>query len=108
MIDRATPADWIEKYQSDPEVHFPGEVDRIYYAIRQPLRVCEADRTTQVLADGFPDVVVWNPGPEKAARLSDMEETGYRRMVCIEAAIVGSPVKLSPGETWQGFQQITA
>jgi glucose-6-phosphate 1-epimerase len=50
--------------------------------------------------------VVWNPGPQKAARLGDMPAEDWTRMLCIEAAAVGVPVQLAPGKTWRGMQRI--
>jgi glucose-6-phosphate 1-epimerase len=107
-VNRPTPADWVDSVQAEPEVHFPGEVDRVYLGVSQPLRVCEPGRITQVTAEGFTDAVIWNPGPGKTARLADMEPEGYRQMVCVEAAIASKPVTLSPGATWQGTQVVSA
>jgi glucose-6-phosphate 1-epimerase len=107
-VNRPNPSDWIEGVQTDPEIHFPGEVDRVYYNVRQPLRVLEPGKITRVAAAGFPDVVIWNPGPEKSAGLGDMESEGYRHMVCVEAVIAGEPVKLEPGESWLGAQRLSA
>lgn len=107
-VNRPTPADWVESVQTEPEVHFPGEVDRVYLGVSQPLRVNEAGRITRVTAEGFTDVVIWNPGPVKTARLADLEPEGYRQMVCVEAAIASKPVKLNPGSTWQGTQVVSA
>jgi glucose-6-phosphate 1-epimerase len=30
--------------------------------------------------------VVWNPGPDKAARLSDFPDSAWQRMLCVETA----------------------
>ena len=50
--------------------------------------------------------MIWNPGAEKAAALNDLEPGGWQRMLCVEAAVVGRPVHLAPGERWQGRQQL--
>jgi glucose-6-phosphate 1-epimerase len=52
--------------------------------------------------------VVWNPGAEVGARIGDLQSDGYQRYVCIEAAAVSRPVKLSPGERWEGCQILVA
>ena len=83
-----------------------GEIDRIYWDVPGPVTVAEPDQTLRVAQDGFSDVVVWNPGPERAAALADLEPDGYRRMVCIEAAAIGQRVALAPGGEWQSSQQI--
>lgn len=86
---------------------FGGEVDRIYFDAG-PVTVREANRRTTVTATGFPDVVVWNPGPVRGAGLGDMEPEGYRRMLCVEAAAIGRPISLEPNEAWTGSQTLRA
>jgi glucose-6-phosphate 1-epimerase len=107
-VNRPTPADWVEMVQTDPEVIFLGEIDRVYHEVSTPLKVYTSDRITSVTTQGFPDAVIWNPGPERSARLVDLEPDGYRHMVCVEAAIAGTAVTLQPAETWQGAQLVTA
>ncbi len=88
-----------------PALRFPGEVDRVYYGAG-PVRVNEADRALDIWSTGFPDVVVWNPGPRLAAQLKDLPPDGHRGFICVEAAVIGRPVLLVPGETWQGTQHL--
>ena len=85
-----------------------GELDRIYFDVRAPLEVRDALRCTRVAMTGFTDVVVWNPGAERAATLTDLEPGGWLRMLCVEAAAIGTPVRLEPGERWTGQQTLTA
>jgi glucose-6-phosphate 1-epimerase len=92
----------VEKEQVAPIVDFPSEVNRIYFDAPAEVRLVEASRTTIVRKAGFSDVVVWNPAAEKCAGMSDLEPEDYLRFVCIEAATVGVPVRLAPGESWQG------
>jgi glucose-6-phosphate 1-epimerase len=85
-----------------------GEVDRIYFAAREPITVNEPGQRALVCrAEGFRDAVVWNPGAIKGAALADMEADGYKRMLCIEAAAIGEPVVLQPGSVWSGTQLLT-
>ena len=106
-VNRASPADWVKLVQKTAQVNFPGEVDRIYHDVPGPLKVVEPERITTISMTGFPDTVVWNPGPERAARLVDLEPDGYQQMVCVEAAVIGAPVILGPGGTWQGTQALS-
>lgn len=85
-----------------------GEVDRIYFDAPSELRLQEPTRSLRVQATGFPDVVVWNPGAAKGAALADLEPDGYRRFLCIEAAVIGRPVQLAPGARWRGTQTLIA
>jgi glucose-6-phosphate 1-epimerase len=57
---------------------------------------------------GFADAVLWNPGAERASTLGDLEAGGWLRMLCVEAAVIGKPVTLAPGERWTGQQRLLA
>ena len=37
-----------------------------------------------------------------------MEPEGYRRMVCVEAAAIGLPIRLAPAASWSGVQILHA
>lgn len=80
---------------------FGHEVDRIY---PHPLPIDLEDGRAHIAmhTTGFGDWVVWNPGPEKARNLTDVEPDGWRRFVCVEAARITEPVVLEPGQSWSG------
>lgn len=83
------------------------DLDRIYFGVKErPLVVTEDRRQVVITQQGFDDAVVWNPGPERCARLADMPPEGWSEMLCVEAATVGIPVQLPPGETWVGRQSL--
>lgn len=90
------------------ELRIVGEIDRVYHTAPDDLEVREPARTMAVRATGFPDTVVWNPGERGGAALKDLEPGGYARMLCVEAAVVRSPVTLNPGQSWSGTQTLTA
>ncbi len=96
-----------DKVQADSQLRFEGEVDRIYFNAPRQVTLAEPSHRLAVATEGFPDVVVWNPGPTRGAALDDLPPGGYGRFICIEAAIVGQPVELHPGQTWQGRQVLT-
>jgi glucose-6-phosphate 1-epimerase len=75
----------------------------VYFDAPVQARLVEADRKV-----GFTDTVVWNPGTAKCASMPDLEPEDYRRFVCVEAATVGMPVHLAPGERWEGVQASSA
>jgi glucose-6-phosphate 1-epimerase len=85
-----------------------GEVDRIYLDVPGALWLREPHRSLEIRADGFPDVVVWNPWKAKAARLPDLPDGDFERMLCVEAAVVGKPLVLRAGDHWVGRQTLTA
>jgi glucose-6-phosphate 1-epimerase len=97
----------VDGVQTETPLRITGEVDRIYWQVPGPVTVTKAAQHVQVSAEGFPDVVVWNPGPDKGATLPDLEPDDYRHMLCIEAAAIGHPVVLAPGAVWRGAQVIT-
>ena len=98
-----------EAVEDAPQIRFRGEeMSRIYRNAPAEVRVVEAGRTTVVRQAGFADTVVWNPGAARCAILADLEPDDYRRFVCIEAVTVGTPVRLGPGQRWQGTQMLAA
>lgn len=105
---RDTAAGGAEAVDDAPALRIEGEVDRIYFDAPSELRLQEATRSLRVQAEGFTDAVVWNPGAAKGAALADLEPDGYRRFLCIEAAVIGRPVQLAPGARWHGTQTLIA
>lgn len=83
-----------------------GEVDRIYADLQKEVVIEQPHQQLVLCQTGFQDAVVWNPGAEKAAQLPDMEDGGYQRYVCVEAATIMRPVMLEPGKQWQGTQRM--
>ena len=84
------------------------DLDRIYFGVKErPLLVAEDRRQVVVQHQGFDDAVVWNPGPERCVRLPDMPPEGWSEMLCVEAATIGIPVQLPPGESWVGRQSLS-
>lgn len=76
--------DWAYDSQQGP-VHFHGETDRIYES-GEPLKVITPAGLRKLTAVGSDSTVVWNPGPDKAARLSDFPDVAWRSMLCVETA----------------------
>lgn len=105
---RDAAAGGIESQQVAPRVDFTGEVNRIYFDAPAELRLVEAGRTTLIRSAGFPDAVVWNPAAAKCATMADLEPDDFQRFVCVEAAVIGTPVDLAPGARWQGTQILVA
>jgi glucose-6-phosphate 1-epimerase len=95
-----------QRQELDP-FSFAGEIDRIYFDAPGPLSLATAMGRMAVTREGFDDVVVWNPGPTKAAATADLPDDDWLRFLCVEAATIGSPVTLAPGQDWvarQGFE----
>ncbi len=97
----------VEGMQPEPELRIVGQVDRIYRDISGPILLRDKDTEMEIMSQGFPDAVVWNPGPELSAALPDLGPEAYHDFLCIEAAAIYIPVTLEPGEAWHGMQTIT-
>jgi glucose-6-phosphate 1-epimerase len=80
------------------------ETDRVYHGPAADVIVREPERSLIVQQRGFVDTVVWNPGAQLGATLVDLEAAGYRRYVCVEAAMADTSVILEPQATWRGSQ----
>lgn len=93
--------------QEEPELRLSGETDRVYLGARAPLVLKDGVRSLEIAMNGFPDVVVWNPGPDAPTRWPQFGPGDFRRMICVEAAVVGQPVSLERGQSWTGSQMIT-
>lgn len=88
--------DWNPKHQ-EGTVTFDGETDRIYQAAPE-LHIHSPDRTCRLASRGSASTVVWNPGPEKAARLSDFPDDAWTGMLCVETANAADDYReLQPG-----------
>jgi glucose-6-phosphate 1-epimerase len=97
----------LEHRQEIDPFSFAGEIDRIYFDARGPLSLSTAMGRMTITQEGFDDRVVWNPGPAQARALSDLPDDGWLQMLCVEAACIGRPVPLAPGQQWvarQGFE----
>lgn len=85
---------------------FSGETDRIFLGASRPLTLNCGTEHLGIAQDGFTDVVVWNPWADKGAALADLPPDGWRRMLCVEAAVAGAPLTVRPGEEWYGRQKL--
>lgn len=90
-----------------PHIVPEGELDRIYFDASRALTLHDGEHRTEIAKEGFADVVVWNPGAARGDALADLPAGGWREMLCVEAAAIGTPVALAPGEAWIGRQSIT-
>jgi glucose-6-phosphate 1-epimerase len=95
--------------EMEPALHFDSEFDSVYAAPAAPLRLVQPSGVLEIAQSAScTETVVWNPGAALNAKLADMPDDGYRRMLCVEAARIDEPVLLAPGAQWQGWQQLTA
>ena len=98
----------VERRDRRRPLRIEGEVDRIYVARPGRLRIRDESRNRTLLHDraGFNDVVVWNPGEQKARDSIHLAEGEYLTMLAIESAQIVPPVQLAPGSLWSGVQHL--
>lgn len=101
--DKARGTEQVETHET---LQTAGEIDRIYFDAARELTLSDGDRRRRISMVGFRDVVVWSPGPERCATLADMPAEGYQHMLCVESAVIGTPVVLEAGGEWVGRQSI--
>ena len=93
---------------ADDTLYFDGEFDRVYAAAAGPLRVQDGSGVVSIeQSPSWGQSVVWNPGPEKCAALTDMPSDGFARMLCVEAAQVYEPITVPAACQWLGWQRLT-
>lgn len=51
--------------------------------------------------------VVWNPWDKKAKALQDLGDEDYQSMLCVDSAVIETPIILKPFEEWKGRQEIS-
>lgn len=91
------------RLQNGP-VTIDGEVDRVYLDTRAGCIIDDPvlQRKIHIHKSGSNSTVVWNPGQEKAVKMGDLGEDGYRHMVCVESANAAeNTVTIIPGESHQ-------
>ncbi|RKZ70391.1 MAG: D-hexose-6-phosphate mutarotase [Gammaproteobacteria bacterium] len=76
-----------QKYQHGP-LTFKNEVDRIYLDTAGDCVIEDKilNRNIVINKCGSHSTVVWNPWQETAAKMGDLGEEGYKKMLCVESS----------------------
>ena len=93
--------DFKRKTQTEALLRFDGETDRPYLNTTAPLTLRDPvlGRSLRVGKTGSRSTVTWNPGPQLAAKLTDLAPGAWERFACIETANVAEDaVTLQPGK----------
>lgn len=107
QVDGLDGTPWLD--QLDPQrtqhvqqgpVGFAGETDRLH--LHTAGEYCLVDgasgQAVRLSAPACRSAIIWNPGPEKTARLGDMAPNAWQGMACVECGNVGADaVSLPPG-----------
>jgi glucose-6-phosphate 1-epimerase len=76
------------------------EVDRVYFNASKVTKLHDKSRNIVLEQQGSNSLVVWNPWIEKAKKMIDMPDDGYKSMLCLETGNIGEDKKiLQPNES---------
>ncbi|MBQ7695523.1 MAG: D-hexose-6-phosphate mutarotase [Lentisphaeria bacterium] len=75
-----------------------GEVCRLYFPQSGEIVLTDPGWGRQIFIGkrNSNSTLVWNPGPERCAQISDLEDTEYKNFLCIEANRAGGDTLLLP------------
>lgn len=85
-------------------VTFASEVDRIYTKVAKELVIEDPALGRKILisSTGSKTAVVWNPWVEISAKMADLEDEDYKRLVCVETANAADDVvEVSPSSEYR-------
>lgn len=92
-----------KRYVEHDALHFDGEFDRVFINHSDDCSIHDKgfNRIIRVSKSGSDTTVVWSPGAEKAAQLSDMGTPDeWRNTVCVETTnALDNMVVINPGRT---------
>lgn len=78
---------------------FTSETDRVYRGTLPDIHLHTPDYDMNIQNTGSNSAVIWNPWINKAKRLSQFTDDGYKNMLCIETAnVLDDHLKLAPNE----------
>lgn len=77
---------------------FSGETDRVHLSAPHKLVLQQTIGNTDIVSCGHDSIVVWNPWADKAKTMLDMQDEGYRTMLCIETAVTQGQL-ITPGQS---------
>jgi len=94
-IDSLTDKTYIQK----GSLSISEEVDRVYFDSSNSIKLHDKSNTIHLKQKGSNSLVVWNPWIEKAKKMVDMPDDGYKTMLCLETGNIGEDkIILKPKE----------
>lgn len=105
-LDNLVYSDKVEGYVRNVQhgpLKFDGEFDRVYINSDEDCVIRDSGfhRAIRIAKSGSNTTVIWSPGAEKVAQMTDMGEPDeWRKMLCVESAnAMENSVTIFPGES---------
>jgi len=76
----------MEDKRQKGEIVITEETDRVYQKVYHPIKLHDSGRIVTINNIGSKSVVIWNPWIEKSLTIGDLDNNGYKKMLCIETA----------------------
>lgn len=87
-----------QTFETPSPYTFSKETDRVHHCLAQSVDIQCGQHTTQVGSSGHDSIVVWNPWQQNSEKMQDMQDDGYRTMLCVETAVTDG-IKIEPKES---------
>eukprot|EP00963_Diacronema_lutheri_P003714 scaffold287_cov337-Pavlova_lutheri.AAC.77 len=95
----ADPENPKEGMETREKLQFEGPVDSVYMDAPEQVELdVGTGAAVAIQSRGWKDVVVWSPWTAMDC---------YESFVCVENAVFGHPVTVSPGDSWRGQQEFS-
>lgn len=113
-------AEYIDSLQADKVCQggntlvLTDTIDRVYTQPEAVIEVADKvlERTLCIENHGHNSAVLWNPWAEGAQSMADMQDDGYKTMICVESTVHAPTIKqgitLQPGESYDLVTVISA
>ena len=113
-------AEYIDSLQDDKvcqggkTLELTAGIDRVYTQSEAVIKVEDKilDRTLNITNHGHNSAVLWNPWIEIAREMADMQDDGYKTMLCVESTIhaptIEQGITLQPNESHELITIISA
>ena len=111
-VTRLTYLDKLQNYlpqQQSSAITINSEVDRVYQTPPETIDLLDPGKgiQTSINSWGNNNMVIWNPGEQKAQAMTDFDDDGFEQMICIEPAnALKQSITLHAGECHRLGQRI--
>lgn len=100
----------VKSLQNESFLSIKGEVDSQYFDTTKDCIIHDPERKRKlkISKEGSKVTVVWNPGSELAAKITDLGDKEYQNMLCVEAANnMNDAITIQPNESHSLSTQIS-